>query len=327
MWWILLCVFAVVLVYLLSLPARYGVTRSIVIAKPIAEVFAYVQDFSNWSAWSPWALHEPSHKVTIHNPTEVGGTYAWDGRMIGAGQMQHRSITPDERLDILLTFLRPFKNTADVTWTLKTAPGGTEITWDMQSQMPLPMRPMQNFIAKMIGYDFALGLALLRGKLDPASEHPSISFDGVVERSAQTYATEHFEGTLVDMRGAMKKAYPKLWQSLSQDTTRSDQKPMIAAYHKVKFMAGTTVMDMGLAIKEAKAGEAHLALPAGKYFQMTMRGNYDFLPSSWNTIYGQIKMQKLKIDKSRPALEVYQINPMQAQSSNDWATLLCVPIK
>jgi predicted transcriptional regulator YdeE len=328
MWWILLCLLATLLIYLFSLPASYTVTRSIVIAKPQNEVFAYVRDFSNWTAWSPWSLHEPDHQLTIDRPTELGGLYAWDGKKIGAGQMQHTGIIPNERLDILLTFLRPFKNTAKVVWSFKSTPNdSTEITWDMQSQMPLPMRPFQGFIAKMIGYDFALGLALLRGKLDPASEHPSLTFDGVVERGAQTYATEHFEGTLVDMRGVMKEAYPKLWQSLSQDAMRSDPKPMIAAYHKVKFMKATTVMDMGLAVKHLNAGEAGITLPAGKYFQMTMRGNYDFLPSSWNTIYGQVKMQKLKIDKSRPALEVYQTNPMEAPHSNDWTTLLCVPLK
>ena len=328
MWWILLLIVLAVFVYLLSLPAGYTVSRSIVIAKPLPEVFAYVRDFSNWTAWSPWSLHEPDHQLTVDHPTEVGGLYAWDGRKIGAGQMQHTGIISNERLDILLTFLRPFKNTAKVVWSFKSAPGGaTEITWDMQSQMPLPMRPFQGFIAKMIGYDFALGLALLRGKLDPASEHPSITFDGVVERSEQAYVTEHFDGTLVDMRAAMKISYPRLWQSLSKDASRSDQKPMIAAYHKVKFMKATTVMDMGLAVKQLNAGETGLVLPAGKYFQMTMRGSYDFLPSSWNTVYGQVKMLKLKIDKSRPALEVYQKNPMEAPHSNDWTTLLCVPLK
>ena len=327
MWWILLLIVLAVFVYLLSLPAGYTVSRSIVIAKPLPEVFAYVRDFSNWTAWSPWALHEPDVKVTLSHPTEVGGIYAWDGQKIGAGSMQHQSIQVNRRIDLLLTFLRPFKNTANVRWTFQTVDGGTEITWDMQSQMPLPMRPFQAFIAKMIGYDFALGLALLRGKLDPASEHPSISFDGVVERGAQTYATEHFEGTLVDMRGAMQEAYPRLWQSLSKETERWEKKPAIAAYHKVKFMKATTVMDMGLAVTRLNAGEAGITLPAGKYFQMTMRGNYDFLPSSWNTVYGQVKMLKLKIDKSRPALEVYQINPMEASHSNEWTTLLCVPIK
>ncbi len=327
MWWILLLIALAVLAYLLSLPAGYSVSRSIVIAKPLPEVFAYVRDFSNWTAWSPWSLHEPNHQMTLDRPTEVGGLYTWNGKKIGAGQMQHTGITPNERLDILLTFLRPFKNTAKVVWSFKTTDGGTEITWDMQSQMPLPMRPMQGFIAKMIGNDFALGLALLRGKLDPASEHPSISFDGVVERGAQTYATERFEGTLVNMRGVMKEAYPRLWQSLSKDTERWEKNPAIAAYHKVKFMKATTIMDMGFAVTHLKTGEAGITLPAGKYFQMTLRGSYDFLPSSWNTIYGQVKMQKLKIDKRRPALEVYQINPMEAPHSNEWVTLLCVPIK
>ncbi len=328
MWWIFILILILALAYLLSLPKRYTVTRSIVIAKPVGEVFAYVRDFSNWTAWSPWSLHEPDHQLTIDRPTELGGLYAWDGKKIGAGQMQHTGITLNERVDILLTFLRPFKNTAKVVWSFRSAPNDAcEITWDMQSQMPLPMRPMQAFIAKMIGYDFALGLALLRGKLDPTSEHPSITFNGVVERGAQTYVTEHFEGTLVDMRGAMKEAYPRLWQRLSKDTERWEKKPAIAAYHKVKFMKATTVMDMGFAVKQLNAGEAGLALPADKYFQMTMRGSYDFLPSSWNTVHGQVKMLKLKIDKSRPALEVYQINPMEAPNSNDWTTLLCVPIK
>jgi DNA gyrase inhibitor GyrI len=86
-------------------------------------------------------------------------------------------------------------------------------------------------------------------------------------------------------------------------------------------------MDMGFAVKHLNAGEAGITLPAGKYFQMTLRGSYDFLPCSWNTIYGQVKMQKFKIDKGRPALEVYQTNPMEAPHSNGWVTLLCVPLK
>jgi len=327
MWWILVLIVVALLAYLLSLPASYSIKRSIVIAKPVGVVFAYVRDFSHWSEWSPWGLHEPDHKVTIHNPTEVDGTYAWDGKKIGAGQMQHLAIAFNERIDLLLTFLRPFKNTANVCWSFKAVDEGTELTWHMQSQMPLPMRPMQNFIAKMIGYDFALGLALLRGKLDPTSEHPTLIFNGIVARDAQTYATERFAGTLADMRGVMQEVYPRLWKNLSKEAQRWEKKPAVAVYHKVKFMKATTVVDMGLAVKHLNAGEAGLILPAGKYFQMTLQGNYDFLPSSWNTIYGQIKMQKLKIDKNRPALEIYQTNPMEAPKSNEWTTLLCVPIK
>lgn len=325
---VLLIVMVGLLAYLLSFPKAYTVKRSIVIAKPLHEVFAYVVDLHHWDAWSPWMLQEPTAKTTTTNGAQVGGVHTWDGAKIGAGQMAHQAIVPNERIDILLTFLRPFKSTAKVTWSFQQVSNdATDITWEMQAQMPLPLRPFQGFFAKMIGYDFALGLALLRGQLDPASDHPRITFDGTVERDAQTYTTEHFEGSLADMRGAMKEAYPRLWQSLSKDIDRRDSKPAIAAYHKVKFMKDTTVMDMGLAVKQLNAGETGLVLPAGKYFQMTLRGSYDFLPSSWNTLYGQIKMQKLKIDKHRPALEEYAVSPMEAAHTNDWVTHLCVPIR
>ncbi|MDI9335384.1 MAG: SRPBCC family protein [Cytophagales bacterium] len=329
MFWLLSLglVLAIVLVYLLSLPASYTVTRKIVIAKPIAEVFAYVRDFSNWPAWSPWTLHEPSAKVALDRPTEVGGTYAWDGQKIGAGNMRHRSIQDNQRIDLLLTFLRPFKSQAEVNWSFQSAQDGTEVTWTMEAKTPLPLRLFQGFFAKMIGYDFALGLALLRGQLDPSSEHPRITFDGVVTREAQTYATEHFEGTFEAMRQAMQEAYPRLWQNISKDADRWEQKPAIAAYHQVRFMKGTTVMDMGLAVKQLTAHEQGITIPTRRYFQMTMRGSYEFLPSAWNTIHGQIKMQKLRVDKRYPALEVYQVNPMESTNSNDWVTLLCVPIK
>jgi DNA gyrase inhibitor GyrI len=60
---------------------------------------------------------------------------------------------------------------------------------------------------------------------------------------------------------------------------------------------------------------------------MRLNGAYQFLPAAWNTIYGQIKMQKLKINKNQPALEVYTINPMESVHSNDWVTHLCVLLK
>jgi predicted transcriptional regulator YdeE/uncharacterized protein YndB with AHSA1/START domain len=335
--WILLIVAVVIagaVVYLKSLPAGYKVVRSIVIAKPLPEVFDYIVDFKHWNAWSPWMLHEPNAKSTTTNGAVVGGVHTWDGAKIGAGQMQHHVIVPNERIEMLLSFFRPFKSEADVTWEVKDASKdgqgneqATEVIWTMEAHMPLPFRPFQFMFARMIGYDFDLGLALLRGQLDPASEHPTIAFEGVQERPAQLYATEHFKGTFDDMRGVMQEAYPRLWNSIAQDTERWEHKPAIAAYHKVNLGKQTTVMDIGFAVKSAKTSEASLSLPAGRYFVMRLTGSYQFLPSAWNTIYGQIKMQKLKIDKRQPALEVYQTNAMEAANSNDYVTFLCVPLK
>jgi hypothetical protein len=36
-------------------PSEFRIARSATIAAPPADVFAQVNDFHNWDAWSPWA--------------------------------------------------------------------------------------------------------------------------------------------------------------------------------------------------------------------------------------------------------------------------------
>ena len=46
-------------------PAEFRVTRSATVAAPPAAVFAQVNDFHNWQAWSPWAKLDPAAKSTF----------------------------------------------------------------------------------------------------------------------------------------------------------------------------------------------------------------------------------------------------------------------
>jgi effector-binding domain-containing protein len=60
---------------------------------------------------------------------------------------------------------------------------------------------------------------------------------------------------------------------------------------------------------------------------MRYQGSYEFLGSAWNAAMGQVKMQKLKFDTSRPSLEIYTNSPDQVAHSNELVTLLQIPIK
>ena len=46
-------------------PSEYRVVRSATIAAPAPEVFAQVNDFHKWDAWSPWAKLDPNAKATF----------------------------------------------------------------------------------------------------------------------------------------------------------------------------------------------------------------------------------------------------------------------
>ena len=82
----LLVVFALVIA---TRPADFRISRSAVIPASPAAVFAQVNDFHNWEAWSPWAKMDPDAKSTFDGPTSgVGSKFHWAGNsQVGVGNM------------------------------------------------------------------------------------------------------------------------------------------------------------------------------------------------------------------------------------------------
>jgi Polyketide cyclase / dehydrase and lipid transport len=69
--WILIAVAAIVVVFIAMValqPADFRVQRSALIAAPTQAVFAQVNDFHNWRAWSPWEKLDPQLRRTYEGP-------------------------------------------------------------------------------------------------------------------------------------------------------------------------------------------------------------------------------------------------------------------
>ena len=312
-------------VYLSRLPPGYTVTRSIRIDKPRSEVYAYVHDLANWPKWSPWSLHDPATEMSFDKPNEQGGGFAWKSKLIGQGSMHHRSATVDQRIDLDLAFIKPFKNKADVSFLFQGDRLHTELTWTMQAKAPLFFRPMVGMLTRMIGNDFALGLGLLQGQLNPSAEHPAITFDThATQLAAQTTVGTAYSGPISGLPDAMALAYPKLWASVSSDNVAGAG---VAAYHSIDEKAMTTVCDITVPVNAPPAGTRVVQLPGGQYYQTTLHGHYQFLGPAWNAAFGHARMLKFKTDKSRPMLEIYQTKPHEVPHSNDWITVLAIPVK
>ena len=114
--------------------SHFDIARSTTIARP-GRVHALVNDFHEWPAWSPWEDVDPALQRTYSGPDSgVGAHYAWSGnRRAGSGSMEITSSTPDE-IDLRLSFLKPWKATNEVTFTLVPAGDGTEVTWRMTGE-------------------------------------------------------------------------------------------------------------------------------------------------------------------------------------------------
>ncbi|MCA0374399.1 MAG: SRPBCC family protein [Gemmatimonadetes bacterium] len=157
---------AVVMALATTKPDTYTVTRSIQIAAAPEKVFAHVNDFHQWDAWSPWAKLDPAMKVTHSGaPSGVGAVYEWTGNSsVGAGRMEITRATPGSEVAIKLDFLEPIASSSVTTFTFAATNGGTNATWTMVGDAVFMTKVMMVFTSMdgMIGGDFEKGLAQLK---------------------------------------------------------------------------------------------------------------------------------------------------------------------
>lgn len=159
-----LCGILVAAAVLVSMqPATFTVQRAATMAAPPAAVFAQVNDFQAWDAWSPWKELDPNAKVSRSAPSSgKGATFSWSGNdQVGEGSLTIRDSRPDELVDIEQVFVRPLAGKARMLFTFAPEAGGTKVTWTMDGT--------NNFLGKamcmvvdmdsMVGKDFERGLA------------------------------------------------------------------------------------------------------------------------------------------------------------------------
>lgn len=156
----------IVLIVVVSLrPADFRITRSATIAAPPPVVFANVNDFHKWEAWSPWAKMDPDSKVEYAGaPAGEGAVYSWAGNAkVGEGRMTLLESRPGEFLKLKLEFFKPFRATHTVEFMFKPVGMQTEVDWSMYGKNNFVAKAVTLFMDcdKMIGAQYEQGLASL----------------------------------------------------------------------------------------------------------------------------------------------------------------------
>jgi Polyketide cyclase / dehydrase and lipid transport len=170
---IALAVIVVVLVVVVATrPSEFTISRTVSVSAPASTVFAQVNDFHNWEAWSPWAKLDPAMKQTYEGPAAgAGAIYTWIGnRQVGEGRMTLTESRPSDLIRIRLEFVRPFAATNRAEFTFRPEGNQTVVTWSMAGR--------NNFMAKavglvmnmdrMIGREFEKGLARMKAVAEAA---------------------------------------------------------------------------------------------------------------------------------------------------------------
>jgi polyketide cyclase/dehydrase/lipid transport protein len=142
----------------------FEISRSTGISATADSLHRLIDDFHQWPKWSPWEDLDPDLQRTYSGSDQgVGARYAWKGnKKAGEGSMLITGSTP-EQVDIEVAFVKPFRNTNQVTFTLTPTGDATEVEWTMRGErtglwgLIGRLMPMD----RLIGRDFEKGLVRL----------------------------------------------------------------------------------------------------------------------------------------------------------------------
>jgi Polyketide cyclase / dehydrase and lipid transport len=172
---VLIALAAIVVVFIAVVamqPSEFRVARSAIIRAPAPDVFAQVNDFHSWQAWSPWAKLDPTAKASFEGPRAgAGAVFAWAGNdKIGEGRMTLTESLPSELIRIKVDFVKPMEGTSIAEFTFKPEGDQTAVTWMMTGHNNFIAKAVCLFmnLDKMVGGDFEKGLANLKSVVEAA---------------------------------------------------------------------------------------------------------------------------------------------------------------
>jgi hypothetical protein len=155
-------------------PSEFRVTRPATIAAATKDLFAQVNDFHNWEAWSPWAKLDPEAKITFEGAAAgTGAICTWSGNdKVGEGRMTLVESRPDELVRIQLEFVKPLASKGTSEFTFKPQGDQTEVTWTMSGQNNFIGKAICLFMNmdKTVGANLEKGLAQLKSVVEAGAK-------------------------------------------------------------------------------------------------------------------------------------------------------------
>jgi hypothetical protein len=144
----------------------FEVVRTTTIGADRERVHGLIDDFHAWRQWSPWEDVDPDLKREYSGAESgPGAKYAWEGnRKAGKGDMEIVSSTP-ERVEVRLTFEKPWKATNDVVFELTPVGDATTgVTWRMTGRTTGFAALFGKVVSmdRLVGKDFEKGLARMK---------------------------------------------------------------------------------------------------------------------------------------------------------------------
>lgn len=161
-----LVVIAGLLIIAASRPDSFRIQRALSIKASPERIFALINNFHEWEAWSPWEKVDPLLKRTYSGaPLGKGAVYEWNGnKSVGQGRMEIVDSSLPTKVVIKIDFVRPIEAHNTLEFKLAMQSDFTTVTQAMYGPSPFISKVMGLFFSmdKMVGQKFEEGLAAIK---------------------------------------------------------------------------------------------------------------------------------------------------------------------
>ncbi len=305
------------------------VSESIIINKPIGEVFSFISDYKNETKWSPWLIMEPTARIERSPETnKVGSFSSWDGQYIGAGKTVQTKLETDKTICRDLEFYRPWKSTATITFNFETVKGGTKVIWTMNTTLPFFMFWQKKTMAAWVGLDFKRGLSMCQEYLETGRVESEVTINRIEDHQEFAYIGLKTTCTLSEVGPAMEADVKKLEAFVEKEKINTIE-PSFSIYHAYDPVKNSCTYTFGLAVENPMAvpeGFVSSVVKGGQALNITHKGSYRNLGNAWATGFPYAKSKKIKINQKLGAIEVYKNNPKNTKPA-DLVTEIYLPVK
>jgi uncharacterized membrane protein len=159
---LLIIILAAIGIYFM--PNHYSISNSIVINKPISEVYAQLSDFNKWAQWDPWKEKEPEASRSVEGPANTKGhKMSWEGKKIGTGSLTLNWSSQNKSINNDLAIVKPYPFSGKDIWSLEADGDKTKVTWTNSGGLSYPMgRVSGSMVDKVINEQQKHGLDNLK---------------------------------------------------------------------------------------------------------------------------------------------------------------------
>ena len=307
---------------------KFNVTRSIEINASPEEVFDRVADFGTWTTWSPWLCAEPEAKVTVtENPNSVGSVYAWDGEVVGAGEVEHKTLERGKKIRDEIRFLRPMKSVSEVGFDLEPSHGGTKLSWLMNGSLPFFLFWMKSGIQSFLSMDYDRGLKMFKEWVETGNVRSRTSIAGVQPMGPIQVIGVRRTATLSDIGQTMDSAFESATEQLQKNNLPTDSE-RISVYHDMNMKSQSMEFTAGYLFGspvEVPAEMSSWSMPNMQTLRVDHRGSYEHLGNAWSAANQYARYKKMKQSKIG-AFELYKNDPRHTEPEH-LLTEVFLPLK